>query len=298
MAPYTVQVVDKWSVEAQGAAVVWDFIENMEVNSGSFANPGAGERAQTEGTAKVNLRNLGENSTLTLINGKRMAPAAATTTTAGEFVNINNIPLVMTDRVEVLTDGGSALYGADAVAGVVNIIMRTDFEGLEVYGDIQNVESAGSAFDKTVSGIWGWASDDGDTHLVISAERFERDRVAASSANFIDENTQFTAGISTITSPVAIPSFGAQPNPAYLRTDIMADNAANGGDASAIWSDPLCATQSGLSGIPYFVGNLRENRGERGGSCNEDTERFNFIARDTERSSFAMAFDHTFSEKA
>lgn len=297
-APSPVQVVDRASIEAQGAAIIWDVIKNLEVNSGSFANPGAGERSQTEGTAQVNLRNLGENSTLTLINGKRMAPAAATTTTGGEFVNINNIPLVMTDRVEVLTDGGSALYGADAVAGVVNIIMRTDFEGLEVYGDIQNVESAGSAFDKTVSGIWGWASDDGDTHLVISAERFERDRVAASSANFIDENTQFTAGISTITSPVAIPSFGAQPNPAYLRTDIMADNAANGGDASAIWSDPLCATQSGLSGIPYFVGNLRENRGERGGSCNEDTERFNFIARDTERSSFAMAFDHTFSEAA
>ncbi|GJM13974.1 MAG: hypothetical protein DHS20C12_23770 [Pseudohongiella sp.] len=297
-APSPVQVVDRASIEAQGAAVIWDVIKNMEVNSGSFANPGAGERDQTEGTAQVNLRNLGENSTLTLINGKRMAPAAATTSTGGEFVNINNIPLVMTDRVEVLTDGGSALYGADAVAGVVNIIMRTDFEGIEVYGDVQNVESAGSAFDKTVSGIWGWASDDGDTHFVLSAERFERDNVEASSANFIDENTQFTAGISSITSPVAVPSFGANLNPAYLRTDIIADNLANGGDGDPVFADPLCETMSGLTGIPYFVGNLREERGERGGTCNEDVERFNYIARDTERSSFAMAFDHTFSEAA
>lgn len=297
-APSPVQVVDRASIEAQGAAVIWDVIKNLEVNSGSFANPGAGERDQTEGTAQVNLRNLGENSTLTLINGKRMAPAAATTSTGGEFVNINNIPLVMTDRVEVLTDGGSALYGADAVAGVVNIIMRTDFEGIEIYGDVQNVESAGSAFDKTVSGIWGWASDSGDTHFVVSAERFERDNVEASSANFIDENTQFTAGISSITSPVAVPSFGANVNPAYLRTDIIADNLANGGDGDAVWSDPLCETLTGLTGIPYFVGNLRELRGERGGTCNEDVERFNYIARDTERSSFAMAFDHTFSEKA
>lgn len=63
-------------------------------------------------------------------------------TTGGEFADINAIPLVMTERVEILTDGGSALYGADAVAGVVNVIMRTEFEGLEIYGDIQGVVAA------------------------------------------------------------------------------------------------------------------------------------------------------------
>ncbi len=297
-APSPVQVVDRDSIEAQGAAIIWDVIKNLEVNSGSFTNPGSAERSQTEGTAQVNLRNLGENSTLTLVNGKRMAPAAATTTTGGEFVDINSIPLVMTDRVEVLTDGGSALYGADAVAGVVNIIMRTDFEGLEIYGDIQGVESASGAYDQTLSGIWGWSSDNGDTHLVLSAERFERDKVSASAANFIDENTQFTDGISNIGTSVAVPSFGANPNPAYFRGDIVADNIANGGNGDPVWSDPLCTSLAGLTGIPYFVGNLREELGERGGTCNEDVERFNFISRDTERSSFAMAFDHTFSEAA
>jgi iron complex outermembrane receptor protein len=297
-APSPVQVVDRDSIEAQGAAIIWDVIKNLEVNSGSFTNSGSGERSQTEGTAQINLRNLGENSTLTLINGKRMAPAAATTTTGGEFVDINSIPLVMTDRVEILTDGGSALYGADALAGVVNIIMRTDFEGLEVYGDIQGVESESGAYDQTVSGIWGWASDDGDTHFVVSGERFERDAVSASSANFIDENTQFTAPVSTLGSPVAVPAFGANTNPAWFRGDIIADNLANGGDGDAVFSDPLCTTQTGVSGLPYFVGNLREEVGERGGTCNEDVERFNFLSRDTERTSFAAAFDHTFSEAA
>ncbi len=297
-APSPVQIVDRSSIEAQGAAIIWDVIKNLEVNSGSFTNSGSGERSQTEGTAQINLRNLGENSTLTLINGKRMAPAAATTTTGGEFVDINSIPLVMTDRVEILTDGGSALYGADAVAGVVNIIMRTDFEGLELYGDLQSVRSADNAYDKTVSGIWGWASDSGNTHLVISAERFERDKVSASSANFIDGNTQFAADVSSITAPVAVPAFGANTNPAYLRPDISADNLANGGTDGAIFSDPLCTTQAGSTGIPYFVGGKRELLGERGGTCNEDVERFNFLSRDTERSSFALAFDHTFNESA
>ena len=154
-APSPVQVVDRESIEAQGAAVIWDVIKNLEVNSGSITNPGSGDNTQVSGSANVNLRNLGENSTLTLINGKRMVPAAAVTQSGGEFVDLNSIPLVMTDRVEVLTDGGSALYGADAVAGVVNIIMRTEFEGLEIYGDLQGVQAADNAYDATVSAIWG-----------------------------------------------------------------------------------------------------------------------------------------------
>lgn len=182
-APSPVQVIDRSSIEAQGAAVIWDVIKNLEVNSGSITNPGS-DNGQVEGTANVNLRNLGENSTLTLINGKRMVPAAAVTQSGGEFVDLNSIPLVMTDRVEVLTDGGSALYGADAVAGVVNIIMRTEFEGLEIYGDLQGVQAADDAYDATVSAIWGTSFNDGATNLVLSAERFERDPVAVKDGNF------------------------------------------------------------------------------------------------------------------
>ena len=119
-APSPVQIVDRSSIEAQGAAIIWDVIKNLEINSGSFTNSGSGERSQVEGTAQVNLRNLGENSTLVLINGKRVSPYAGTTTTGGEFVDINAIPLVMTERIEILTDGGSALYGADAGAGAAS----------------------------------------------------------------------------------------------------------------------------------------------------------------------------------
>ncbi|HBN14259.1 MAG TPA: TonB-dependent receptor, partial [Pseudohongiella sp.] len=99
-------------------------------------------------------RNLGENSTLTLVNGKRQVSAATVTRSGGEFVDINTIPLVMVERVEVLTDGGSALYGSDAVAGVVNVIMRTEFEGLEIYGDVQALDSATNRQDRTGSAIW------------------------------------------------------------------------------------------------------------------------------------------------
>lgn len=297
-APSPVQVINRDSIEAQGAAIVWDVIKNLEVNSGSFTNSGSGERSQVEGTAQINLRNLGTNSTLTLINGKRMAPAAGTTTAGAEFVDINSIPLVMTDRVEVLTDGGSALYGADAVAGVVNIIMRTDFEGLEVYGDIQGVEQAGDAYDTTLSAIWGWASDDGDTHFVVSAERFERDAVNVSDGNFIDSNSEFLATVSAIGGAIDVASFGANVNPAYINQAIIDQNVAEGGDNGVIYSDPLCESLSSIDGQPFRFGTLRAQRGENGGACREDVIEFNFIARDTERTSFAAAFDHTFSDAA
>ena len=297
-APSPVQVVDRESIEAQGAALIWDVIKNLEVNSGSFVNAGSGERSQVEGTAQINLRNLGENSTLVLINGKRMAPAAAITNSGGEFVDINAIPLVMTERVEVLTDGGSALYGADAVAGVVNVIMRTDFEGFELYGDIQNVMEAGDAFDQTVSGIWGWASDDGDTHLVVSGEHFERDPVSILDGNHINENTEFLDTVSAIGGVVAVASFGSNVNPAYINSAIRNQNIAEGGANTVIYSDPLCTTMSGETGIPFQLGTLRESRGERTGTCREDTSRFQFLERDTERNSIALAFDHTFSESA
>ncbi len=297
-APSPVQLIDRNSIEAQGAAVIWDVVKNLEVNSGSFTNQGSGERSQTEGTAVVNLRNLGENSTLTLINGKRMAPHAGETTTGGEFVNINAIPIVMTDRLEVLTDGGSALYGADAVAGVVNIIMRTEFEGIEIYGDIQGVESAGDAFDQTLSAIWGWASDDGDTHFVISGEVFERDPLNVLYGNHIDENSEFLGTVSSIGGAVASPFFGARVNPAYVNQDITAYNVSQGGEDTVIYSDPLCETLNGATGIPFQLGTLREQRGERGGACREDTARFRFLENKTERSSIALSFDHTFSESA
>lgn len=300
-APSPVQVVDRDSIEAQGAAQIWDVIKNLEINSGSLGAPGTdgtGEYSQLEGTAMVNLRNLGENSTLTLINGKRMAPAGATTESGGEFVDINSIPLVMTDRVEVLTDGGSALYGADAVAGVVNVLMRTDFVGLELYGDLQGIEAASNKFDATVSGIWGWESDDGRTNFVLSAERFERDPVPVSAASSYNENSEFLGTVGTAGTLISSPAFGGNVSPGWVNEEVRAYNVANGGEDEVVYTDPGCYTVTSQDGSPLIIGQKRETRGERSGTCREDTSAYNFIANKTERNSFAASFGHSFSESA
>lgn len=301
-APSPVQVVDRESIEAQGAAVIWDVIKNLEINSGSFTEGGSGEVAATAGTAQVNLRNLGENSTLTLINGKRMVPSAALTRGGGEYVDLNSIPLVMTERVEILTDGGSALYGADAVAGVVNIIMRTDFEGLELYGDVQNMLEAGSAFDATASAIWGWASDDGNTHLVLSGERFERDPVAVTEGNFFDDNTLIAGNVSVPTTLATSSAFGARTNNAYLNDALRIQNLAEDRTATTtIYTDPLCTTGlTDASGNAFYVAGSdprqRALKGRRSGACVVDESQWSQLAFEQERDSLAGSFNHTFAD--
>lgn len=294
-APSPVQSIDRSAIEAQGAAVVTDVIKNLSVNSGSIDNPGSGAPSQTAGTASVNLRNLGENSTLTLINGRRQVAAAAQTGSGQEFVDINAIPMVMTDRIEVLTDGGSALYGSDAVAGVVNIIMRTDFEGAELYMEGQHIDEASGAYDTTLSGIWGWGSDDGDTHLVLSLERYDQDPVSVRDANFFDQ-AEFVGQMGAVPGEAVgilggiLPIPGVTWNMGFINQDVTLQNALEGGSTIAL-TDPLC-DQFG------FVGSRSETPGERSGACLEDTSEWSYIAYGMERNSFAGSFSHYFSPRA
>lgn len=309
-APSPVQVIDRASIEAQGAAQVWDVIKNLEINSGSTTNIGSpNEPGGLEGTANINLRNLGQNATLTLVNGKRQVSAATTTTGGAEFVDINSIPTVMLDRIEVLTDGGSATYGSDAIAGVVNLIMRTDFVGAELYADVQALEGAGSNTDSTVSGIWGWESDSGSTHFVISGEYFERDPVPITEASFYNENSEFRGSVTGVYSdfvPFAITenSFGANLNLDYVNLPLTTENATNrflaGLSTDVIkFTDPLCGADPALlGGTETGVYNRSEQPTNLDPTCVEDITRFNNLMNGEKRSSITSAFNHSFSESA
>jgi outer membrane receptor protein involved in Fe transport len=302
-APSPVMVIDRASIEEQGASAIWDVIRNLEVNQGSETNiSGEGQRGDSlAGTASVNLRNLGGNSTLTLINGKRFTPAAAVSSSGQEFVDLNSIPLVMTERIEVLTDGGSALYGSDAVAGVVNVIMRTDFEGLEIYADVQGIQESGGTYEETVSAIWGWGSSDGDTNFVISGEFFEREPVPLTDASYFDPARVISTGrvgAFGINSPL-----GGNINPAYIHPALsqqqtiekigLGENVS--GTAGLVFADPLCESLSGSSG-DFFIDNRTSGVGRRNGNCVEDTLSEQYIAIGAERTSIAGSFEHTFND--
>ncbi len=287
-APSPVQVIDRASFESQGAATIWDVVKNMEINQGSTTNQNSQDENDTiSGTANVNLRNLGQNSTLTLINGKRQVVAAALTRDGSEFVDLNTIPQVMLERVEILTDGGSALYGSDAIAGVVNLIMRTDFEGFELYGDIQQIEGAGSRFDQTASAIWGWSSDDQSTNLVLAGEYFERDPVPITEASYFDpEKTEFYGEVWK-----TFAAFGKNVNPAYIN----AENFSRSSSALGEFTDPLCEE------LGFFVSTpenplKREEADDPISDCLEDTTEFQFINVGQQRHSLSASLSHLFNE--
>ncbi|WP_244935409.1 TonB-dependent receptor domain-containing protein [Parashewanella spongiae] len=125
------------------------------------------------GAATIGFRNLGAERTLVLINGRRMAPAGVGG--APTAADLNLIPGVMIDRIENLFDGASTVYGSDAVAGVANVILKSDIEGFEF--DVSGTKPKGSGGEQiTLSGMWGTTFDNG--HLVVGAEYLERDAVS------------------------------------------------------------------------------------------------------------------------
>ncbi len=303
-APSPVTTIDRDSIESQGASGIWDLIRNLDVNQGSdTSTAGTNDAGQLTGTASINLRNLGGNSTLTLINGKRFTPAAVVTSSGQEFVDINTIPLVMTDRVEVLTDGGSALYGSDAVAGVVNLVMRTDFEGIELFADTQGIEESGGTYENTFSGIWGTSFNEGATRLVISGEYFERDPVKLEDAQYFEAGRTIAngaVGAFRVSGPL-----GAGFNRAYIDLPLtqqqtmerMTLGESVSGTAGVVFSDPLCESLSGEAGN-FYVDNTYTEFGRRTGNCSENNLDNQFISIGQERASLAVSFEHTFSEGA
>ncbi|MGD8863500.1 MAG: TonB-dependent receptor plug domain-containing protein, partial [Myxococcales bacterium] len=124
-----VEVMNREQIEKTGSQNMEDLLQHMTISTGSGYRGGGGG----PGTAQVNLRGLGAGATLVLINGRRVVPSAAGITVA--FTDISTIPLSVVERVEVLKGGASAIYGSDAIAGVVNIITRKDWQGVRVQAD-------------------------------------------------------------------------------------------------------------------------------------------------------------------
>ena len=108
------------------------------------------------GSQTLNLRGLGADRTLLLVNGRRLSPSGVEGAPANPSINL--IPASLVDRYDILTDGASSVYGSDAVAGVVNVILRKDFDGLEIQAN-GNINPGGAGEDYTVSAAWGFNTD-------------------------------------------------------------------------------------------------------------------------------------------
>lgn len=150
-------------ITAIGAQNIGDITQTLTINTGSQNNPDAFTQGATAGTSNINLRGLGLQSTLVLLNGKRNVLNGAQTNDGVSFVDTNSlVPLIAIDRLEILTDGASALYGSDAVAGVANFITLTNYDGIKFSADYQIHTPGGQdQSEYRVQGLYGKTFDRG-----------------------------------------------------------------------------------------------------------------------------------------
>ena len=128
-----VQILTRDDIEKTGKQSIQEVLRGLTVD-GQGSIPSSFSNGFASGSSAVSLRGLGVNSTLVLVNGRRMTNYGLADDGSRTFVDLNSLPLAAVERIEVLKDGGSAVYGADAVGGVVNVILRTKYSGAEVGG--------------------------------------------------------------------------------------------------------------------------------------------------------------------
>jgi iron complex outermembrane recepter protein len=184
--PQPVTTLDQDFISKQGDQNVGDVIQRLPEAVGSFNPIGIAGNSFSPGSTAVRLKGLPFNATLTLVDGIRFPayPFAIVTTSGGpvSFVDLNSFPLAAVDRIEILKDGGSAIYGSDAVAGVINLILKTDYKGTDLnyyYGITQRGDYEVNHAQFT-SGITHNFSETSKLNLVTSFDFYDQTPIMAS----------------------------------------------------------------------------------------------------------------------
>lgn len=178
-----VQILSADVSRAVGLVSAADILQNSTADSGIKIDATFNGFVLDNGPGgnTVNLRGLGAERTLLLLNNRRIAPAGVEG--APSVPDLNLIPSIMLDRIEVLLDGASSIYGADAVAGVANAILRDDIEGFEVVTEFTApTETGGAGKESTISAAWGMNNDRG--FIGVGMEYFNRERIAFADREF------------------------------------------------------------------------------------------------------------------
>jgi iron complex outermembrane recepter protein len=221
-----VAVIDRKQLERSGAANVADALQYMTAAQGNAtASLGAGG-----GAAGVNLRGLGAGATLLLVNGRRTNPSG-TGPGVAFYSDISTIPLAAIERIEVMTTGAAAIYGADAVGGVVNVITRRNWSGGKVQAEGKTT-SRTDLGEYTLSGSLGAVGE--RSRVLAAGSYFRRGELTADKRSFANGKFWGPQGYPGAFIPIATPAMGMVPAmPAGL---VMPDAAC--GPASGTETTP------------------------------------------------------------
>jgi iron complex outermembrane recepter protein len=258
--------IDRKEIERAGFGTVPEILHSLTQNfKGGISEDSQSAESRTtnlSGGTSVNLRGLGAGSTLTLVNGRRLAAGG----TGGSFVDISSIPASLIERVEVLADGASATYGSDAIGGVVNIILRKDFDGAETALRFGTVTEGGSQ-EYRASQIFGksW----GAGHALLAYEYYSRERLGYRERSF--------------TASRDLRPFGG--------SDFRADFSVPGNILHPVTRLPVFAIPSGQDGTSLTASQLLPGKINL---YNENANRLLFY--DQERHSFLFTGSHEISD--
>jgi len=219
-----VQVLTREDIQRSGVTSTEQLLKQVtatsQLGAATVAGTGAGGgQGGNNSVSTISLRGLGQARTLVLINGRRSAPA-----NTGNSVDIASIPLAMIDRVEVLKDGASSIYGSDAVAGVVNFITRRSYAGAEASVTVGEPTRSGGGLETKYSGLAGFGDYDADRFNLTLGATYERTKpIIGSSRSFatnldiqhsLDRTsaTAFPANVNVPTSTGAVVRSPVYPN--------------------------------------------------------------------------------------
>ncbi|MGK5079878.1 TonB-dependent receptor plug domain-containing protein [Janthinobacterium sp. HLX7-2] len=192
-----VQVINAKQIENMGALTLLQVLDNLPA-----ARPAQQDFRSmftgSDGGSQANLRGLGAQGTLVLLNGRRLSFYGAPAGFQTMFVNIDAIPAAAIERMEILTDGASAVYGSDAVAGVINVITKKSYQGLEARANSEFSPSVKAFGERQASLLYGVGDLENDGYNVYgSVNVYQRDRIALADtyqkrpAYFYENNPNF-----------------------------------------------------------------------------------------------------------
>ena len=204
------QVITRDDMANGGIQTAQELLKRVSANQsfGGF-NPAMGIGDLRTGYTAASLRGLGAERTLVLLNGHRLAPYALS---GGEAVDLSGIPLSAIERVEILKDGASAIYGTDAIGGVINFILRKDFTGVELNGDYYVTDHPGGD-SRRANATFGFGNLASDRYnAFLSVDYFKQDSLAARQREF--SRTGYIPSLGrNASSDAAIPANILQFNP-------------------------------------------------------------------------------------
>ena len=220
-----VSILDGDDIDRSGLAAIGDVLQAMPSAGASLnQNSSAGT---AHGTSSINLRNLGSNRTLVLVDGRRWVNGAGTRGFR-DFVDLNTIPLAAVERIEVLKDGASAVYGSDAIAGVVNIITRKDVDGLDIKL-FTGATSEGDGETQNLSLTLGTSNDRSSTFLNVS--------VVDSDPIYTEDRSFSAVPLNALSTSTAQGRFRLGPSDSARYTLIDGEDGADASDFR-LFSDP------------------------------------------------------------